>query len=327
MPITASSLALILVTALTPQAQQRDRDVVRVPGFNAIAGQQDVELLLWIDADIARALSASAIETASMAQLRRAGLNVTKWVSFESRKPALRVSIHGALTREDELLYYVSIEYFVVLRVSLSKPVRAKKVEVFNDGTFGVVSISRAAQKVTDAVAACIGRFVQNGYSRANHSAPAAPAMWNPADFIVDVKEAMKGYPMPLQTNVVVAIDAEAPVSKPDVEAVVFKTLKKNGLGGNVGSYFMSIYPQIAVNIDAAQGTRGRLMYTVRAEYRRNVDIPPEPNRIRFVLAGILSSEGVGLGAADFAITDILKSVAEHVTEVVKPHVEANGVR
>jgi hypothetical protein len=95
MPITASSLALLLITALTPHAQQRDRDVVRVPGFNAIAGQHDVELLLSIDADIERALSAPAIETASMAQLRRAGLNVTKWVSSESRKPALRVSIRS----------------------------------------------------------------------------------------------------------------------------------------------------------------------------------------------------------------------------------------
>jgi hypothetical protein len=181
---------------------------------------------------------------------------------------------------------------------------------VFSDGTYGVVPMSRAARKVTDTVAACIGRFVQNGYSRANQTAaPAAPAMWAPADFIVDVKEAMKGYPMPLQVNIVVAVSAATPVSKSEVEEAVFKTLKQNGLGGNGGSYFMSIYPQIAVSIDAAHGTRGRLMYTVRAEYRRNVDIPPEPNRIRFVLATVLSSEGVGLGSSEFARTDILNVV------------------
>ena len=74
--------------------------------------------------------------------------------------------------------------------------------------------------------------------------------------YLVDVKEAMKGFMRPAEgkANLVVSVTASAPVSTVDVQSVAVNALSQKGLAVNTGSYFMSIYPQIAVFVDARPG-------------------------------------------------------------------------
>ena len=331
---TMAVTGLFIFHSVSPAAQSPrptqtpTREVVIVPGFNALAGQHDVELRVWTEGRLQSVLSAAAIESAAAEPLRRAGMRVTNWTTSASTRPALQVMLYGGITGEDEVLYYVSVGYFIPLRVSLSKPPRAKKVGVYHDGSFGVIRRSLAPDAVASAVSSVVGRFVQNAYARAN-GGPGLPVTrsWAPPDFVTDTKEAMKGFPNPSRSHLAVHVDASAPVSTADVQSAAAEALQRMGLSVDTGSYFMSIYPQVLVSINAATGTRGRLMYTIRVEYRRNMDIEPDTTRIRLVMGTVALSEGTGLGDATFAKPDILDSVRQRITDMMTPHLEANGIR
>ena len=248
--------SLVVLSVLTANPQKPETDVVVVPGLTAITGQHQVELKVWISPALANAVPAAALEKGVIARLSRAGLVISNWTSPESPRPALALNVLGAITADDDFLYYVSVEYYVPLRVSLYRPSRAKKVGVFHDGRYGVTSRSRGAATVIVAVSDVVGRFVQDGYLKANQAGTREPPLsWGPPEFIVDVKEAMKGFMRPAEANLVVSVTASAPVSTVDVQSAAVNALSQKGLAVNTGSYFMSIYPQIAVFVDASQGT------------------------------------------------------------------------
>jgi hypothetical protein len=317
---------VIALTASSARAQTTGRDVVVVPGFNALNGQHHVELRLAIDKPLEPMLSVSALEQTVEQQLRQAGLTVAKWTSATSQRPVLQLFIHGGVNASGDVAYDVALQYFLPLKISLMQ--RVKKVGVFRDGVFGTTSRTRAGATVAGAVTASVDRFVQNAYLKANpEPRRASEPAWKPQDFVVDVKEVMTTYPQPWRANLVVQVAESAPVTRVDATEAAVTFLREKGLSVDTGAYFMSISPQIAVFVDSLRRGDGLFAYTIRVEYRRNADIPPDATRIRLVRAALSSSEGVGLGVASVAKPDILQGIREHLGVVIEPHLEANGIK